>query len=1085
YGVDLDPLAIELAKIALWIETMDRDLPFSFLDHKFKCGNALVGCWFDRFRHYPIMAWLREGGDKSHTTGVHFPKEVRTKAIAKHLKDVIRPNLIAMIDSMRGQHALFATEGKSAEQVHQEVRATLDEMHRLPPGEDGEHKRADLHRRLRKSPSFLALKRAFDTWCALWFWPAGNLATAPLPDAMTETSVEVAATVDRIASERKFFHWELEFPDVFATPATRGGGFAGFSAIIGNPPWDISKPNSKEFFSSIDPLYRTYGKQDALAKQRGYFSASQSDEERWLDYCAFFKSMSNFVDAAGHPFGDRVTVKKNQYGVEFSAHDYSLGERGRNSFESSQARHAAWAKRREAGQGALGYADPAHPFLHQGSADINLYKCFVEVGHALLATNGRLGFIVPSGLYTDHGTTDLRTLLLERCRWEWLFGFENRDKVFDIDSRFKFNPVIIIKGGQTQAIRTGFMHRDPDRWEIGVAEKHAIDYAHSQVERFSPKSKAILEIRESKDLEVLEKIYANSVLLGDDGPGGWGITYAREFDMTNDSALFPPRPKWEERGYGPDEYSRWLKGKWRPLGDLWAEMNLKRSEPLRRGSAPDAPFHNAPPYQSLPVPRADLPPGVILSRDMTAFIREDEVDWEVEKAKDEDGKEIEIRHRAVALPLYEGRMIGQFDFSEKGWVSGKGRAAVWREIEWTGKQVEPQYLIGTGSYELQLVARRVEAVRRREGDDSADRLREFYDLPENRVMLRHENRKRVAFMDVGSATNKRTMIAANRDGLPCGNSAPLFFTMRNQAALTAVLGTFSYDMVARGRCGGLHLNYFVVEESALPTPSIEVQHAIGSVALRLSSPSQSQSAPWVSSPAQRNPWRSLWALSPHERLRLRCILDSAVAALYGLDLDDLKWILKDCDHPAADVNSKAFARRLDPKGFWRVDKHEPPERRYTVLTLAAFADLQSLIAAVSAAGGTRDEAIAAFCGQPTSSIPVVDGLIGSIDPTDGWMLPEQFRLADLGLGHDERAKQPQPVSSVLGPRFFDWQLAQDAAESWRECELHARNLLGAEGFENLKAELEGRSTPQADPHAPQQPRKVPATRNQTSTLWEQ
>ena len=113
YGVDLDPLAIELCRLALWIETMDRELPFSFLDHKFKCGNALVGAWFDRFRHYPVMAWLREGGDKGHTTGVHFAKEARAKAIAKHLKDVIKPDLRRfLIDRMRGQGDLLRRGGR-------------------------------------------------------------------------------------------------------------------------------------------------------------------------------------------------------------------------------------------------------------------------------------------------------------------------------------------------------------------------------------------------------------------------------------------------------------------------------------------------------------------------------------------------------------------------------------------------------------------------------------------------------------------------------------------------------------------------------------------------------------------------------------------------------------------------------------------------------------------------------------------------------------------------------------------------------------------------------------------------------------
>ena len=135
--------------------------------------------------------------------------------------------------------------------------------------------------------------------------------------------------------------------------------------------------------------------------------------------------------------------------------------------------------------------------------------------------------------------------------------------------------------------RKGRLDRgDPDRsscvgtledWER--AEDLATPYTRAQVERFSPKSRAILEIQSRRDLEILEKIYANSVLLGDDGPDGWGIKYATEFHMTNDSKLFPPRPKWEEKGYRPDEYSRWLKGDWRPIEELWAELGVDPDRP--------------------------------------------------------------------------------------------------------------------------------------------------------------------------------------------------------------------------------------------------------------------------------------------------------------------------------------------------------------------------------------------------------------------------------------------------------------------------------------------------------------------------
>src|SRR6185503_19609492 len=67
-----------------------------------------------------------------------------------------------------------------------------------------------------------------------------------------------------------------------------------------------------------------------------------------------------------------------------------------------------------------------------------------------------------------------------------------------------------------------------------------------------------------------------------------------------------------------------------------------------------------------------------------------------------------------------------------------------------------------------------------------------------------------------------------------------------------------------------------------------------------------------------------WAISVHERLRLRSILDAIVASLYGLSRDDIRWILRDCDHPREQLAQNAFCRTLDPKGFWRVDKDQDP-----------------------------------------------------------------------------------------------------------------------------------------------------------------
>ena len=130
YGVDLDPLAVELCRLALWVETMDRRLPFSFLDHKIKCGNSLVGAWFDQFQHYPVMAWKnREGGDKGHGNGVHFKKNERTKAIKAFVKDRLVPDLVMTASKQWKLGEQVVTDPGA---VHDDALRVLASLHELP-----------------------------------------------------------------------------------------------------------------------------------------------------------------------------------------------------------------------------------------------------------------------------------------------------------------------------------------------------------------------------------------------------------------------------------------------------------------------------------------------------------------------------------------------------------------------------------------------------------------------------------------------------------------------------------------------------------------------------------------------------------------------------------------------------------------------------------------------------------------------------------------------------------------------------------------------------------------------------------------
>ncbi len=282
YGVDINPLAVELARVSLWIATLDPGLPFSFLDHKIKVGNSLVGCWLDRVEDYPLKAWEREGGD-----GKNGERTGRIETFLKGAKSgnrrigdgIIKKEMRELIQGrFSGQPPLFPEMQVTTEGVVAETRAEYEALHDLPPHTDPDEREQFYREHILGSPAVWRLRRAMDEWCAVWFWPTDEESLRHVPTPLTfhaDPSEVRSSIIGQLASDLRFFHWELEYPDVF-TPQGRG-----FDAVVGNPPWETFQQESIEFFSDYDPIYRAYDKQAALKRQKALFESDKKIKDQW------------------------------------------------------------------------------------------------------------------------------------------------------------------------------------------------------------------------------------------------------------------------------------------------------------------------------------------------------------------------------------------------------------------------------------------------------------------------------------------------------------------------------------------------------------------------------------------------------------------------------------------------------------------------------------------------------------------------------------------------------------------------------------------------------------------------------------
>ncbi|HEX5052347.1 MAG TPA: N-6 DNA methylase [Planctomycetota bacterium] len=208
----------------------------------------------------------------------------------------------------------------------------------------------------------------------------------------------------------------------------------------------------------------------------------------------------------------------------------------------------------QSGAGAAARVAELRPhFRHQGRGKLFTYRLFVERAHQLLRDGGRFGLIVPASLWFDRDAEPLRRLLLDHSDWQWLFGFENRQKLFAIDSRYRFAAIVGTKGGPTTYVRTTFGRVDAADW--AAAEPAHTRYGRDELQALSPHSGAFVEVDDRRDLDVLRRMQRHGrALLGPDGAFVWR---QGDFNMTADRAQFVLRAEAEHEGYRRGDDAVW------------------------------------------------------------------------------------------------------------------------------------------------------------------------------------------------------------------------------------------------------------------------------------------------------------------------------------------------------------------------------------------------------------------------------------------------------------------------------------------------------------------------------------------------
>lgn len=490
YGVDINPMSVELCKVGLWLETHEPGKPLSFLDHHIVCAGSLMGTTAEAIcRGLPDAAYAAlESDDKKAATALKKQNSLQQQARGRQFEQF----------EEKAQAVLRAVQPLALEEL---PAATLEDMER----------RERAYHDWLNSREWRLKKFLYDLWTAAFVLPRhfppredgrtlpdGTPLASDLPFGVTWNTLVRAVNgeplppalmeaVEKAAADYQFFHAEVMFPEVAAQK--------GFDAVLGNPPWERIKLQEKEWFAANN-CPGIAGASNAAVRRRKIAALEHADPlifGKWRKALRQAEGYSHFLRNSG-----------------------------------------------------------LYPFCGRG--DINLYAVFAEGMRNMLNDGGRLGCIVPSGIATDDTTKFFFQNLVETQSLVSLYDFENKGIFPGVHASYKFSLLTAGSGAKPLAEQAQFVFfahstdelRDPQkRFTLSPADIALLNPNTRTCPIFRSSRDAELTKAVYRRVPVLLREARD----GRPEENPWGVKFGSMFHMSNDSRLFRTREELEDDGW--------------------------------------------------------------------------------------------------------------------------------------------------------------------------------------------------------------------------------------------------------------------------------------------------------------------------------------------------------------------------------------------------------------------------------------------------------------------------------------------------------------------------------------------------------